>query len=225
MKTTKSFHVKKLYLIFILFFVGITSYVNSQIFLGGGVNLIKGFTVKSPYYGLTLSGERLDDTQSLYANFSMTLNQKEQEQLFPMSSLVGMSDTAILGNLTYRYNTLELGRRNYFGNDLEFGFGYYFAEHITISYNTVGVNLSNYNTSNYRLASNIPAKGNILVLAIGGNAGIQYAFVRGVLFGDIGFNYALLATPNNVTAQNTTSFSSINFTLLVGVKKTLNFGY
>lgn len=225
MKYTCKFKCKYLLLLVVVVMLGKSTTSYSQMYFGGGVNLIKGFTVASPYLGFNLLGERMDDNRSLYANISMTLNQKEKEQYFPMTSSQGFSDTTILGNLTYRYNSIELGRRNYFGNDLEFGFGYYLAEHVTISYNTVGISLSNYNSSNYHLPSTIPTKGNILVVSVGGNAGMQYAFVRGILFGEIGFNYALLASPNNITAQNTTSFSSINFNLLVGFKKTLHFGY
>jgi hypothetical protein len=223
MKNTLSFSVKRFALSILLSVC--TSISFGQLYFGGGVNLIKSFTVKSPYLGLTLMGEKIDDNQSLYANFSMSLNKNEQDQLFPMSSSSNLSDTAILGNLTYRYNTLELGRRNYFTDDLEFGVGFYLAEHVTISYNTVGINLSNYNTSKYHLPSTIPSKGNILAFAIGGNAGAQYAFFRGVIYSDIGFNYTLVGLPNNITAQNTTSFSQINFTFTLGFKKTLNFHY
>lgn len=225
MKKQCSTHVKRSYALVSLLFIGFISNLNSQIFIGTGANVIQGFSVKNPYLGLSLSAEKLDGEQSIYMNFTSTLNQKEQDQLFPMNSLLGMSDTSIVGNLTYRYNTLEIGRRNYFGNDLDFGFSYYLAEHINIAYNTVGIKLSSYDQSSYRLASNIPSKGNILALSIGGNAGVQYAFVRSVLFADVGFNYALIASPSNVTAQNTTSFSSINFTFLVGIKKAVHFGY
>ncbi len=223
MKNTLSFSVKRFALSILLSVC--TSISFGQLYFGGGVNLLKGFTVKSPYLGFTVMGEKIDDTQSIYANLSISLNKNEQDQLFPMTSSTNLSDTAILGNLTYRYNTLELGRRNYFAADLEYGLGFYLAEHITISYNTVGINLSNYNTSLYHLPSTIPSKGNILGFAIGGNAGIQYAFFRGVLYGDAGFNYSLVGLPNNVTAQNTTSFSQINFTCIVGFKKALNFHY
>ena len=223
MKNRLSFSVNRslLSLLFLVF----TSVSFGQLYFGGGVNLIKGFTVKSPYIGLTLMGEKIDDNQSLYANLTMSLNKNEQDQLFPMASSTNLSDTTILGNSTYRYNTLELGRRNYFADDLEFGLGFYLAEHLTISYNTVGINLSNYNTSNYHLPTTIPSKGNILSFAIGGNTGAQYAFFRGVIYGDVGFNYSLVGLPNNITAQNTTSFSQINFTFTLGFKKNLNFNY
>ncbi len=224
MKAHCSFQLKKL-LILPFFILVFSNVVHSQFYVGGGVNLIKGFTVTNPYVGMNLFAEKLEDEQSIYANLSSSLKQNEKDEYFPITSSIGFSDSTILGNLSYRYNTLELGKRNYYSSDLDFGFAFYLAEHITISYNTVAVNLSSYNTTNYHLPTSIPTKGNILCFALGGNAGFQYAFVRGILFGDLGFNYNLIAMPNNVTAQNSNSYSAINFTVQIGVKKTLSFSY
>ena len=150
--------------------------VHSQIYAGIGLDAIKGFTVANPYAGMSLLLEKQDDEHSIYARFCTTLNKKEkQESLSYLINDYSIADS-IIGNLTYRYNTLEIGRRNYYGNDLEFGFGFYTAEHVTISYNRVGININS--PSNYSLPSSIPASGNVLSFAIGANAGVQYAFVR-----------------------------------------------
>ena len=191
--------------------------VHSQIYAGIGLDGIKGFTVVNPYAGMSLLLEKQDDEHSIYARFCSTLSKNEKQEYL-------IVDT-IIGNLTYRYNTLEIGRRNYYGNDLEYGFGYYTAEHITVSYNRVGINLVNA-PSNFSLPSSIPASGNILSFAIGANAGIQYAFVRGIIYSEIGFNYSLTGgMPNNATAQSTSSFSGITFTANFGIKKMLRYGY
>ena len=191
--------------------------VHSQIYVGLGLDAIKGFTVVNPYAGMSLLLEKQDDEHSIYARFCSTLSKNEKQEYL-------IVDT-IIGNLTYRYNTLEIGRRNYYGNDLEYGFGYYTAEHITVSYNRVGINLVNA-PSNFSLPSSIPASGNILSFAIGANAGIQYAFVRGIIYTEIGFNYSLTGgMPNNATAQSTSSFSGITFTANFGIKKMLRYGY
>lgn len=191
--------------------------VHSQIYAGIGLDGIKGFTVVNPYAGMSLLLEKQDDEHSIYARFCSTLSKNEKQEYL-------IVDT-IIGNLTYRYNTLEIGRRNYYGNDLEYGFGYYTAEHITVSYNRVGINLVNA-PSNFSLPSSIPASGNILSFAIGANAGIQYAFVRGIIYSEIGFNYSLTGgMPNNSTAQSTSSFSGITFTANLGIKKMLRYGY
>ena len=191
--------------------------VHSQIYAGIGLDGIKGFTVVNPYAGMSLLLEKQDDEHSIYARFCSTLSKNEKQEYL-------IVDT-IIGNLTYRYNTLEIGRRNYYGNDLEYGFGYYTAEHITVSYNRVGINLVNA-PSNFSLPSSIPASGNILSFAIGANAGIQYAFVRGIIYSEIGFNYSLTGgMPNNSTAQSTSSFSGITFTANFGIKKMLRYGY
>lgn len=191
--------------------------VHSQIYAGIGLDGIKGFTVVNPYVGMSLLLEKQDDEHSIYARFCSTLSKNEKQEYL-------IVDT-IIGNLTYRYNTLEIGRRNYYGNDLEYGLGFFTAEHVTVSYNRVGINLLNA-PSNYSLPSSIPASGNILSFAIGANAGIQYAFVRGILFSEIGFNYSLTGgMPNNTTAQSTSSYSGITFTANVGFKKMIRYGY
>lgn len=191
--------------------------MHSQIYVGLGVDAIKGFTIKNPYAGMSLLIEKQDDEHSIYARFCSTLSKAEKQEY--------LIDDTITGNLTYRYNTLEIGRRNYYGNDLEYGIGFYTAEHVTISYNRVGINFLNA-PSNYALPSTIPANGNILSFAIGANAGMQYAFVRGILFTEIGFNYSLTGgMPNNITAQNSSSYSGITFTANVGFKKMIRYGY
>ena len=191
--------------------------VHSQIYAGIGLDGIKGFTVVNPYAGMSLLLEKQDDEHSMYARFCSTLSKNEKEEYL-------IVDT-IIGNLTYRYNTLEIGRRNYYGNDLEYGLGFFTAEHVTVSYNRVGINLLNA-PSNYSLPSSIPVSGNILSFAIGANAGVQYAFVRGIIYSEIGFNYSLTGgMPNNVTAQSTTSYSGITFTANVGFKKMIRYGY
>ena len=191
--------------------------MHSQIYVGLGLDAIKGFTVKNPYAGMSLLIEKQDDEHSIYARFCSTLSKAEKQEY--------LIDDTITGNLTYRYNTLEIGRRNYYGNDLEYGIGFYTAEHVTISYNRVGINFLNA-PSNYALPSTIPASGNILSFAIGANAGMQYAFVRGILFTEIGFNYSLTGgMPNNITAQNSSSYSGITFTANFGIKKMIRYGY
>ena len=193
--------------------------VHSQIYAGVGLDGIKGFTVVNPYAGMSLLLEKQDDEHSIYARFCSTLSKNEKQEY-----LIVETDS-IIGNLTYRYNTLEIGRRNYYGNDLEYGLGFFTAEHVTVSYNRVGINLLNA-PSNYSLPSSIPASGNVLSFAIGANAGVQYAFVRGIIYSEIGFNYSLTGgMPNNVTAQSTTSYSGITFTANVGFKKMIRYGY
>jgi hypothetical protein len=191
--------------------------VHSQIYAGIGLDAIKGFTVANPYAGMSLMIERQEDEHSMYARFCTTLNKNEKQEYLIVDTIVG--------NLTYRYNTLEVGRRNYYGNDLEYGLGFFTAEHVTISYNRVGINFLNAPT-NYSLPSTIPASGNILSFAIGANAGVQYAFVRGVIFSEIGFNYSLTGgMPSNATAQSTSSYSGITFTANFGVKKMIRYDY
>jgi hypothetical protein len=191
--------------------------VHSQIYAGIGLDGIKGFTVVNPYAGMSLMLEKQDDEHSIYARFCSTLSKNEKQEYL-------IVDT-IIGNLTYRYNTLEIGRRNYYGNDLEYGLGFFTAEHVTVSYNRVGINLLNA-PSNYSLPSSIPASGNILSFAIGANAGVQYAFVRGIIYSEIGFNYSLTGgMPNNATAQSTSSYSGITFTANFGFKKMIRYGY
>ena len=191
--------------------------IHSQIYVGLGLDAIKGFTVKNPYVGMSLMLERQEAEHAVYARFCSTLSKAEKQEY-------QIEDT-INGNLTYRYNTLEIGRRNYYGNDLEYGIGFYTAEHVTISYNRVGINFLNAPT-NYTLPSSIPASGNILSFAIGANAGMQYAFVRGILFSEIGFNYSLTGgMPNNITAQSSSSYSGITFTTNFGIKKMIRYGY
>ena len=225
MKAQCSFQLKQL-LILPLFILAFSNIVHGQFYVGGGVNLIKGFTVKKPYLGINLFAEKIEEDQSLYANLSASLKQNEMDEYFPINSSLGFADSVVIGNLSYRYNTLELGKRNYYySNDLDFGLAVYLAEHITVSYNTVAVNLSSYNTANYHFPSTIPTKGNILCFALGANAGLQYAFVRGIVFGDLGFNYNLIAMPNNLTSQNSNSYSAVNFTFQLGVKKILSFSY
>ena len=191
--------------------------VHSQIYAGIGLDGIKGFTVVNPYAGMSLLLEKQDDEHSIYARFCSTLSKNEKQEYLIVDTIVG--------NLTYRYNTLEVGRRNFYGDDLEYGLGFLTAEHITISYNRVGINFLNA-PSNYSLPSTIPASGNILSFAIGANAGVQYAFVRGILFSEIGFNYSLTGgMPSNVTAQSTSSYSGITFTANIGVKKMIRYDY
>jgi hypothetical protein len=198
-------------------FLTVFQSVHSQIYAGVGLDAIKGFTVVNPYVGMSLLLEKQDDEHSMYARFCTTLSKNEKQEYF-------IVDT-ILGNLTYRYNTLEIGRRNYYGNDLEYGLGFFTAEHVTVSYNRVGINLLNA-PSNYSLPSSIPASGNILSFAIGANAGVQYAFVRGIIYSEIGFNYSLTGgMPNNATAQSTSSYSGITFTANFGFKKMIRYGY
>ena len=199
--------------------------VHSQIYAGIGLDGIKGFTVVNPYAGMSLLLEKQDDEHSMYARFCTTLNKKEkQESLSYLINDYSIPDS-INANLTYRYNTLEIGRRNFYGNDLEYGLGFFTAEHVTISYNRVGINLLNA-PSNYSLPSLFPSSGNVLSFAIGANAGVQYAFVRGILFSEIGFNYSLTGgMPNNATAQITSSYSGITFTANFGVKKMIRYDY
>jgi hypothetical protein len=216
----KKYWFKKLKtIVCIVFIFCISSYqsIHSQIHVGVGVDGIKGFTVRNPYTGMSLLLEKQEDVHSIYARFCSTLSKNEEQEY--------LIDDTIKGNLTYRYNTLEIGRRKFYGKDLEYGFGFYTAEHVTISYNRVGINLLN-SPSNYSLPSSIHPSGNILSFAIGANAGIQFAFVRGIVFAEIGFNYSLTGgMPNNETAQKSGSYSGITFTGSIGVKKTLNFGY
>ncbi len=191
--------------------------VHSQIYAGIGLDAIKGFTVANPYAGMSLMLERQEDEHSVYARFCSTLSKNEKQEYLIVDTIVG--------NLTYRYNTLEVGRRNFYGDDLEYGLGFFTAEHVTISYNRVGINFLNA-PSNYSLPSTIPASGNILSFAIGANAGVQYAFVRGILFSEIGFNYSLTGgMPSNATAQSTSSYSGITFTANFGVKKMIRYDY
>jgi hypothetical protein len=199
--------------------------VHSQIYAGIGLDAIKGFTVANPYAGMSVMLERQEDEHSVYARFCSTLSKNEkQESLSYLLNDYSIADS-IIGNLTYRYNTLEIGRRNFYGDDLEYGLGFFTAEHVTISYNRVGINLLNA-PSNYSLPSLFSSSGNILSFAIGANAGVQYAFVRGILFSEIGFNYSLTGgMPSNTTAQITTSYSGITFTANFGVKKMIRYDY
>jgi len=193
--------------------------VHSQIYAGIGLDAIKGFTVLNPYAGMSIMLERQEDDHSMYARFCSTLSKKENQEYLLVA------EDNIVGNLTYRYNTLEIGRRNYYGENIDFGLGFYSAEHVTISYNRVGIHLVNA-PANYSLPSSIPASGNILSFAIGANAGMQYAFVRGILFSEIGFNYSLSGgMPSNITAQNTSSYSGITFNVSFGVKKMIRYEY
>ena len=82
--------------------------VHSQIYAGIGLDAIKGFTVVNPYAGMSLLLEKQDDEHSIYARFCSTLSKNEKQEYL-------IVDT-IIGNLTYRYNTLEIGRRNYLRN-------------------------------------------------------------------------------------------------------------
>ena len=213
MKIKTTLFYGRIVLFVFLFF---TNFSFSQFNLGAGIHSVKGFNEKSPFLGLAVFGEKMDDMRSIYGQFSMTLNNKVED----------FYAGPYLGNFTYRYNSLELGRRNYFGEDLEFGLGYYLAEHVTVSYNTVGIELKD--TTLNVLPSDIPRKGNILGVYVGGNIGIQYAFVTGTFFLDAGFNYALFWNPNNTTSSqyvNNGLFSPININLNFGFKKTLRFGY
>lgn len=218
MKNIFSFSLKKSVLT-ILFLV-ITSISFGQFYFGGGVNLLKGFTMKSSYLGLSLMGEKINDNHSIYANFNIRLNNKEDDLI-----ATDINDKELdIGDLTNRYNTLELGRRNYFTDEIQYGFGYYFAEHVSISYNNVAIKLNDDIDPNL-IDSEL--RGNILSIAVGGNAGAQYAFVSGIFFGDIGFNYIIMPFSSNILAQNFVNnyLSQLNFTLTIGFKKTLRFGY
>ncbi len=194
--------------------------IHSQIYVGLGLDAIKGFTVKNPYVGMSFLVEKRNDASSLYARICSTLKKKED-----VISLIDQNNY-VLGNLSYSYNTLELGRRNYGGNDLEYGFGYYLAEHLTVSYNSVRVeNLIN-QPVDYVYPSDISKKGNLLSIAVGGNAGVQYSFVRGIVYSELGFNFSIIGgTPNNYIASLTNSYSGLNFTFNIGFKKALVFGY
>jgi hypothetical protein len=197
-------------------FMFIVNFGYSQFNLGTGIHAVKGFNEKSPFVGLAVFGEKMDDMRSIYGQFSMTLNNNVED----------FYAGPYLGNFTYRYNSLELGRRNYFGEDLEFGLGYYLAENVTVSYNTVGIELKD--TTLNVLPSEIPRKGNVLAVYVGGSIGLQYAFVRGTFFLDAGFNYAIFGNANNTTSAQYISnglFSPICINLNFGFKKTLRFGY
>ena len=194
--------------------------VHSQIYAGIGLDGIKGFTVVNPYAGMSLLIEKRNYATSIYARIGSTLKKNED-----VISLID-NYNSVYGNLSYRYNTLELGRRNYGGNDLEYGFGYYVGEHVTVSYNSVRVENLIDQPIDYVYPSDITKKGNLLSIAVGGNAGVQYSFVRGIIYFELGFNFSILpGTPNNYIASLTNSYSGLNFTLNVGFKKALVFGY
>jgi hypothetical protein len=210
--------------VLVLNFLCISS-VKSQLYGGVGLDVIKGFNVSTPYYGLSLLGEKVDGNQSIYAKINMSLSRTEPQSDNLYNLFPSMTSDTNSANLTYRYNTIEIGRRNFFATDMEYGLGFFLAEHLMMAYNTVGIHTIN-TPANYSLPASIPKTGSVLSFSIGANAGMQYGFVRGVVYADLGFNYSLTGgIPNNITASNSRSYSGIIFTFNVGVKRALNFGY
>lgn len=219
--------MKKLFVIFVLIFLGKTAI--GQMGISGGINMLKDFGTPKPYVGLHFGVEvPRDDENSIYGRVSFYGKQSDDIKNYTVVTAFDPTTIPYSLNVGYKnsmnYTILEGGNRYYIGDGYDSGFGAYGGGTGMVIFNTVKRTYDDYDQAVYSLPDNEIPRGAIVSLALGLNGGFKYTFAGvGSIYGDAGFGYVLFGKPSNTTAQQLfyAKYSGLIFTFNIGFRKEL----
>lgn len=218
--------MKQVGMVILLMFVSQMSM--AQFGISGGVSSLLGFGGSpKPYIGIHLGGEMpRNDQNSLFARIGIYAKQKESTYSSTYVTAIDQNTTPYLQNITYQssmnYTIIEGGNRYYIGDGYDSGFGGYGGGTLSLTFNNVKRNYSDYDKSKYVLDANELSKGTILNLGFGLCGGIKHTLAGvGTIYFDATLTYFILSTASNTTASSTNLYAPLLFTFNLGFRKDL----
>lgn len=220
--------MRKLVVIFLVCFTALQS--NAQYGVYAGLTGIKAFGIKGVFPGMNFGVEiPTRDEVTLYLRASFTLKNKYNDSL-SAEAIDGTTSPQIIYVPTVfgsgMFN-IEGGNRFYVGNGFDdYGFSAYGGTVYQLY--TMGVNRkssvefdeSKYTFKEGATAVELPKKGRILAFGIGLNGGVQYNVGTTVFYFDCSATYNVFAFPSNYLASVYNSYSLINISFNLGIRRT-----
>jgi hypothetical protein len=195
-----------------------------------GLTGIKGFGIKGIYPGMNFGVEiPTRDEVTFYIRASFTLKNKYNDSL-NAEAISGTTSPQIIYVPTVFGNghiNVEGGNRYYIGNGFDdYGFSAYGGTVYQLY--TMGVSRKStvdfdetlYTIKDGSQAIDLPKRGRIIALGLGLNGGVQYNIGTTVFYFDCSAAYNVFAFSSNTLASNYNSYSPINFSFNLGVRKT-----
>ena len=214
--------------IVLLLMIMISLGLKAQVGLSGGLSSVKGFGISKPYVGLHLGVEiPRDDAISFYGRASFSLPNRADFQGTAYATAIDMSTTPYLKEVSYNdkmnYTTLEGGSRHYIGDGYDSGFGAYGGTNISIIFNKVSRDFSDFDRSKYQLDQNQNLeRGSIFNLGVGLTGGVKNTFAGiGTLYFDVNVSYLIISLPSNSLAQQGELYTPLLFNFALGFRREL----
>ena len=208
----------------------------TQVSFTAGTGFISGLGTQRKSYGAHLGLElpRSSDLTFFLRGYAF-LPLTEKDTNFANMTAIDLTTTPY--NITVPYTQksqcfyVEGGTRTYMLSDYDNGFSMYGGSIFGFGINTTSAKFSRYDYTNtyewegkYQLAggSNTPTKGSIYFLALGLQGGMKYTIpIRGTIYFDLTGTYSIIQAANNTAAENSMTYSRINFLLQLGYRKDL----
>jgi hypothetical protein len=202
--------------------------LEAQVGLSGGISSVKGFGVPKPYMGLHLGVEiPRDDAISFYGRATFSLPNRGDFEGLTYATAIDMTTTPYLQQITYNdkmnYTILEGGSRHYIGDGYDAGFGAYGGTNLSILFNKVSRDYSEFDRSKYQLDANQNMEsGSIFNLGLGLTGGVKNTFAGiGTLYFDVNVSYLIISLPSNSLAQQGELYTPLLFNFALGFRKEL----
>lgn len=212
-------------LLFSLICIFSSPFVRSQFSLNAGTGFMKGFSKPDYFYGLHVGGELPRSNElTMYARlgYYFPKNENDSSSTFLTANDFNTVPYQVLTNYvaSLSHLTIEGGTRYYLGNGYDNGFSGYGGNCFMIMNSSVKRNYDYYDKTKYSLPNGEESKGSILSILLGLQGGVKYTEPAvGTFYLDVTGAYALLALPNNTTAQSTNLYSPLIFNFSVGFRK------
>ena len=205
----------------------ITGFVSGQVGISAGTSVLSAFGKPRPYGGFHISVEvPRDDATSVYGRITQHFKQVNEQP--SAVSLIANELTTIPYSYTIdgfglmNYTILEGGTRYYMGNGYDFGWSAYGGTNFMVVFNSVKMNLDDYDQVAYEPVGNYERKGSILSFGGGISGGVKYTIPSaGTFYFDTGITYILTGFPSNQLAsdQAVIAFSQLFFNFNLGFRK------
>lgn len=203
--------------------------LRAQVGISAGVSSVKGFGIPKPYLGMHLGVEiPRDDAISFYGRASFSLPNRGDFQGTTYATAIDQANTTpYLQTVTYNdkmnYTVLEGGSRHYIGDGYDSGFGAYGGTNVSIIFNKVSRDYSDFDQTKYQLDQNQnQTKGSIFNLGLGLTGGVKNTFAGiGTFYFDVNVSYLLISLPSNSLAQQGELYTPLLFNFALGFRREL----
>lgn len=202
--------------------------LNAQLGVSAGLTSVKGFGIPKPYMGMHLGIEiPRDDMISFYGRATFSLANRGDMQGVSYVTAIDLTTTPYLQQVNYNdkmnYTILEGGSRHYIGDGYDSGFGAYGGTNLSIIFNRVSRDYSDFDRTKYQLdPNNNEERGSIFNIGLGLTGGIKNTFAGiGTLYLDVNVSYLILSMPSNQLAQSGELYSPLLFNFALGFRKEL----
>ena len=208
----------------------------AQVSFSAGTGFISGLGTERKSYGAHIGFElpRSSDLTFFLRGYAF-LPYNEKDTNYANMTALDLSTTpyTITVPFTQKSNCfyVEGGTRSYMLSDYDNGFSLYGGSIFGFGINTTSAKFSRYDYTNtyewegkYQLSNgaNTPTKGSIYYLALGLQGGMKYTIpIRGTIYFDVTGTYSILNVANNAAAENSMTYSRINFLVQLGYRKDL----